>query len=100
LNETRKRIIRQAYDKLDVNRDGSVRLDDIAKLYNVDAHPDIINGNKNPEQVFIEFMSLWDTQKRDSIVTFDEFSDYYADVSAGIDDDVYFVAMIKSAWKL
>ena len=100
MNETRKRIVRQAYDKLDVTRDGLVKLEDIAKTYNVDSHPEILSGRKNPEQVFIEFMSLWDTQQRDSIVTFDEFTEYYADISASIDDDAYFVEMMKSAWKL
>jgi hypothetical protein len=36
-------------------------LEDIAKLYNVDSHPEIISGAKSPEQVFVEFMSMWDT---------------------------------------
>lgn len=100
LSETRKRVIRQAYDKLDVNKDGTVKLDDIAKLYDVSRHPDILSGRRTPEQVFFEFMSLWDTQQRDAIVTFEEFCDYYADVSASIDSDAYFEEMMKSAWKL
>jgi Ca2+-binding EF-hand superfamily protein len=33
--------IKAAYDKLDVNRDGKVTLDDIAKLYDVNQHPDV-----------------------------------------------------------
>jgi len=44
LNEERLSYIRQAYDKLDVNKDGQVKLDDIAKLYDVSQHPDVING--------------------------------------------------------
>lgn len=61
MNETRKRYIKQAYDKLDVNKDGLVKLDDIAQIYDVSQHPDIIQGKKTPEEVFYEFMSLWDT---------------------------------------
>ena len=45
-------------------------------------------------------MSLWDTQEKDGIVTFEEFCDYYGDVSASIDDDDYFAEMMISAWKL
>lgn len=48
----------------------------------------------------MKYMSLWDTQKADGIVTFDEFLDYYRDISASIDEDEYFAAMITSAWKL
>jgi hypothetical protein len=45
-------------------------------------------------------MSQWDTQTKDGIVTFEEFVDYYGDVSASIDRDDYFALVIKNAWKL
>jgi hypothetical protein len=48
----------------------------------------------------MSYMSLWDTQKADGIITFAEFCDYYRDISASIDDDQYFAAMMTSAWKL
>jgi hypothetical protein len=35
MNEGRKNVIRMAYNKLDVNKDGLVKLDDIAKIYDV-----------------------------------------------------------------
>ena len=89
-----------AYEKLDVNKDGLVKLDDIAKIYDASKHPDVLDGKKTPEQVFREFMKLWDTQDKDGIVTFEEFCEYYGDVSASVDDDIYFVEMMKSAWKL
>lgn len=100
LNATRTGWIRQAYDKLDINKDGLVTLDDIARIYDVSQHPDVIDGKKTPEEAYREFMSLWDTQVADGIVTFDEFCDYYRDVSASIDTDEYFAFMMKQAWKL
>mmetsp|Transcript_24623 Transcript_24623/g.28303 ORF Transcript_24623/g.28303 Transcript_24623/m.28303 type:complete len:253 (-) Transcript_24623:82-840(-) len=44
LNAFRKNLIRQAYDKLDVNKDGMVKLDDIEQLYDASKHPDVISG--------------------------------------------------------
>ena len=38
--------------------------------------------------------------KGDGKVTFNEFMDYYSNVSASIDDDAYFELMIKNAWNL
>ena len=73
LNEARTSWIRKAYDKLDINGDGKVTLDDIAQIYDVSQHPDVIDGKKTPEEAYREFMSLWDTQVADGIVTFDEF---------------------------
>ena len=99
MNDFRKTMIKAAYDKLDVNKDGKVTLDDIAKIYDVSKHPDVING-ADPKEVYLKFMSLWDTQVADGIVTFDEFCDYFKDVSASIDDDEYFRVMMVNAWKL
>ena len=45
-------------------------------------------------------MSVWETHKRDGIVTVEEFEDYYKDMSAGIDSDEYFETMVINAWKL
>jgi hypothetical protein len=39
-------MVRRAYDKLDVNKDGTVRLDDIAKIYDASCHPDVVSGKK------------------------------------------------------
>jgi hypothetical protein len=49
--------------------DGAVWVDSVsgasailnAKLYNVDSHPEVVDRSKSPEQVFVEFMSMWDT---------------------------------------
>jgi len=49
LNESRLTYIRAAYDKLDVNKDGLVKLDDIAKLYDVSQHPDVMSKKLTPE---------------------------------------------------
>jgi len=99
LNDFRLGLIRAAYEKLDVNGDGSVKLDDIAQLYSVAEHPDVLAGG-DPKDVYMKFMSLWDTQVADGIVTFDEFCDYFRDVSASVDEDAYFEVMMKNAWKL
>lgn len=37
---------------------------------------------------------------RDFRVTLEEFIEYYTNVSASIDDDMYFSAMMNSAWNL
>jgi Ca2+-binding EF-hand superfamily protein len=100
LNSFRINLIKKAYQKLDVNGDGTVKLDDIAQLYDVSKHAEVISGRKQPKDAYLDFMRLWDTQVADGIVTFEEFLDYFKDVSASIDTDEYFGVLMKNAWKL
>ena len=95
MNEVRKGVVASAYAKLDKNKDGRVTLDDIAATYSASLHPEVLSGKKKPEDVYREFMKLWDTQVADGIVTLDEFTDYYYDLSTLIDSDEYFVVMVK-----
>lgn len=44
--------IKAAYDKLDVNKDGQVTLEDIAQIYDASEHPDVKEGRKTPDEVF------------------------------------------------
>lgn len=100
INEFREGLIRQAYGKLDINCDGKVTLDDIAQIYDASFHPDVVSNKKTPDEVYKEFMSQWDTQVADGIVTFEEFVEYFKDVSASIDTDEYFEVMMRNAWKI
>ena len=54
-------MIKRAYDKLDVNHDGQVKLDDIAKLYDASTHPDVVAGHRSERDIYMEFMNTWDT---------------------------------------
>jgi hypothetical protein len=100
MNAARKNVIAMAYAKLDKNRDGKVTLDDIAKNYSAQKHPEVISGRKKPEDVYRAFMKNWNTEVADDIVTQEEFTDYYKDLSALIPNDDYFIIMVKNAWKL
>ena len=83
-----------------MNKDGLVKLGDIAQIYDASQHPEVIEGKKTPDEVYPDFMSQWDTQVADGIVTFEEFLEYYEGVSCSIDRDDYFTLMMQRAWKL
>ena len=99
LNAARLSWVKAAYSKLDVNGDGTVTLDDIAKLYDVASLPDVQQG-RPLEDAYKQFMAMWDTQTADGVVTFAEFLEYFHGVSACVESDELFAAMMKSAWKL
>ena len=59
-----------------------------------------VGGLKTADEIYLEFMKVWETHKADGIVTIEEFEDYYKDISASIDRDDYFELMIRNAWHI
>ncbi|XP_067885202.1 calcyphosin-like protein isoform X3 [Heterodontus francisci] len=101
MSNARKEIIAQAFRKLDKTGDGVITIEDLRGVYNVQHHPKYQNGEWTEEQVFRIFLDNFDSPNdKDGIVTMEEFINYYAGVSASIDTDVYFIIMMKNAWKL
>ena len=93
-------MVHQAYKVLDKTGDGLVTVDDVMIAYDGTYHPDFIAGLKTERQIIEEFMQVWETHKKDGVVTLEEFEDYYKDISASIDSDDYFELMIRNAWHI
>lgn len=107
MNDFRRAFVKRAFDKLDKNGSGIVEIDDLKGVYNAKHHPDVKIGKKTEEEVLAEFLdtfelhySLLHPGSRDSKVTFDEFIEYYNNISMSIEDDRYFELMISNAWNL
>lgn len=80
---------------------------DLVGVYNAKKHPAVMEGRKTEEQVLGEFLETFETHHnvmnenpRDFRVELEEFIEYYTNVSASIDDDMYFSAMMNAAWNL
>ncbi|XP_034801845.1 calcyphosin isoform X2 [Pan paniscus] len=73
MSQAREAVIAAAFAKLDRSGDGVVTVDDLRGVYSGRAHPK---------------------------VTLAEFQDYYSGVSASMNTDEEFVAMMTSAWQL
>ena len=93
-------MVHQAYKVLDKDGSGEVTIKDIEMAYDVSFHPEFQSGLKSEKEILLEFMSVWETHKKDGIVTIEEFEDYYKDMSASIDSDDYFELMIRNAWHI
>ena len=94
LNASRKKLVVQAFNKLD--RDGNqwIDINDIKGVYSAKSHPDVLAGRKTEEQILIEFLETFETHHSlrnngapDHVVTKEEFEEYYANISASIDND-------------
>ena len=90
-----------AFDRLDSDGNGMIDGDEVANCYDASRHPDVVSGRKTEEEVLREFLTTFDVGGEvDGKVTRDEFTNYYANVSASIDNDDYFELMIRNAWHI
>ena len=107
MNMARKKIVAQAYKKLDKDGNGWIDIDDVRGVYTCNKHPDVMSGKKTEDQILQEFLETFETahnmrnnEAPDYVVTKEEFEEYYNNVSCSVDDDMYFMTMISNAWKL
>jgi len=100
LPEARREVVQEAFTSLDVNGDGVLSLEDLRLKFRSYAHPDVRNGSRTEEQVFMDFIDCFDIICRDGQVTITEFERYYEYLSALIVTDELFIATVRNAWHL
>ena len=107
MNAFRKTLVRKAFSKLDKNGNGIIELDDIKGVYNAKFPPEVKAGKKTEDEVLYEFLdtfelhhSLKNPKDKDRQINMKEFTEYYNNVSASIDNDQYFELMMTNAWNL
>ena len=78
---------------LDKDRSAQVTFSDLANIYDVSSHPDFLGRKKTKDEIVREFLNSFDGARgnNDGVLTWDEFVDYYGDLSMAIPSDEYFV---------
>ena len=73
---------------------------DLKTVYNCNMHPKVISGEMTEDEVFMEFLQNFGDKNKDGMISKAEWNDYYAAVSANIDNDDHFCNLMRAAWKL
>ncbi|KAL3877534.1 hypothetical protein ACJMK2_035231 [Sinanodonta woodiana] len=103
LSKCRKDVINEAFDRLDVNNDGSISIEDLKVVYasNIKQHPKILSGEWTEEKALKQFLNTIDSPEcPDGKVTREEFMNYYSGVSSMVEDDAYFDLTMRSCFAL
>eukprot|EP00996_Jenningsia_fusiforme_P004374 NODE_5189_length_707_cov_25.279635_g4821_i0.p1 GENE.NODE_5189_length_707_cov_25.279635_g4821_i0~~NODE_5189_length_707_cov_25.279635_g4821_i0.p1 ORF type:complete len:188 (+),score=34.28 NODE_5189_length_707_cov_25.279635_g4821_i0:83-565(+) len=93
----RQSLVYHVYDLLDQNSDDVVSFDKIKATFDVHSHPEVLSKEKTAQEAMIDFLKGWD-KNGDNEISREEFADYYADISAAIDEDEEFETMLRNTW--
>lgn len=110
MSRSRADAVHSAFAKMDVGQSGFVEWNDLAVLFKPTGHPDVIGGKRTEEKVRSEFLETFGSgsnfgdlrvgqdaaAQRKVHVT--SFEDYWAHISASIEDDNTFNTMMWKVW--
>ena len=106
LNERRLNIVKEAFQRIDVENCGVVNLTDVKALFNSKNSPLVREGYITEEDFYNHFMETFQTHHnifrspKIKKVNFEEFLDYYKYFSITIEDDYLFEETLIYCWKL
>jgi calcyphosin len=85
---------------LDRQSTHEITVADIINVFDVSKDPEWIERRQTKEQILTAFLNNFDGAKgnNDGVISYDEFVDYYSDISMNLPGDDYFVAMMESTW--
>lgn len=100
LSPKRRAVVKEAFESIDVNHDGTISVEDLKLKYRSFAHPDVFCGARSEEDVFSEFLSYFDVISNDGTISLGEFEHYYEYLSSLTLSDLEFCIIVRNAWHL
>ena len=107
MNLFRSRIVENVFEKLDKEKKGKINFDTIINSYDPYKHPQVLNGQRNAEEVLGRFIDIFEyhfnllnQDKIDEEVTKEEFMEFYNYISACFFDDYTFENITTRVWGL
>jgi len=91
MSSIRLNLIKMAFNKMDRLKDEKITVDDLKLFYNVKKNPKYLNGEWSEEKCLEMFLDSFNVDMhKNNMITYNDFLNYYAGVSASIEHDCYF----------
>jgi|Transcript_23181 hypothetical protein len=107
LSPLRKRLVNEAFDKLDANGNGVLEIEEVKNSFVPERHPDVISGLKTPEQarfgfleMFTSFHNASNSFSGDKNVTRTEFMEYHQFLNEQFERDMEFKNFLVGVWNM
>mmetsp|Transcript_90810 Transcript_90810/g.177670 ORF Transcript_90810/g.177670 Transcript_90810/m.177670 type:complete len:511 (+) Transcript_90810:52-1584(+) len=99
LSDRREGILQDVYQALDTQKERVVSMEEVKKNFSGEAHPLVTIGGMTHADALDHMLKYFEVKgKLPPKLTFEKFRNYYADLSATIDDDYYFEDILRGNW--
>lgn len=105
--ETRLKLVNEAFDHLDINKNNHLELNEVKDRFCPNRHPDVLSRLMNTEEAKFEFYNLFTTMHSannffwdEKRVSRDDFIEYHSIVSTQIERDCEFRNFIIGVWNM
>lgn len=99
--DLRLEVVKDAYAKLKQTANGGfVEVSDLQRHWNPQCHPEVQKGAITEVEAQEDFLRMWDITSADAYVTWEEFLDYYRDVSCAVEANDIFFEIVRCAWDM
>ena len=110
VNENRIILIQNLFDKLRKGKE-YILLNDIKKYFNPDKYPDVLEQKKTSDEIAFDFIDSLEIFKEyninlknesiiNGIMTYNDFENYFKEISLSINDDKIFDYLINFCWEV
>jgi calcyphosin len=97
----RRTLMERAWGTLKKDPYGAVDAQQLTSAYNAANHPDVVRGARTEDDVTAEFRSAFSPATNPSgSISQQEFEQYYSAVSATIEEDDTFAALMRGCWNI
>ena len=110
MNMLRFTLVKQLFDLFPKNQYGNINFDIFKNSFYPNNHFDVLNGNKTVDeaygefleclQIFKEYISNLKGNMSKNDLTFEEFCDFFGEISLEIQNDSIFSNYIEKCWKI
>jgi len=110
MDMTRFRLIKKLYDALPKNQNGNINIDVFKNSFCPTKHYDVINGNKSNDEIYGEFLECFEIFREynnnlkggisKNELNYEEFCDFFGEISFGITNDFNFSNLVQNCWKI
>ena len=105
----RKILIQKVFNSFNKDNDNKILISDIKNKFNSARHPKVLIGAKSEIQILSEFLDFLETFREyfnnlhggyNFNMGFQEFCDFFSEISMSINDDIYFQKLLFNCFNL